>query len=189
MNKSILLALISALCTVSISAQEFHIGAKAGVNLTTIDGGFESSKAKTSFHLGGLVEIPIMDALSVQPEVLYSSQGANSKFDNDDMIRLSYLTLPIMAKYYLWKTLSIEAGPQLGILLSAELEEQGQVEDFKDITKATDFGVNLGLGYKLDNGLNFGTRYYLGSNINADAASTTKIKNSVFQVSIGYFFN
>lgn len=189
MKKTILLTLISALCVASISAQEFHVGAKAGINLTTIAGGFESDKAKTSFHFGGMVEIPLMDVLSVQPELLYSSQGGKSKFDNGDMIRLNYLTLPIMAKYYLWKTLSIEAGPQLGILLSAEREEQGQVEDFKDITKATDLGMNLGLGFKLENGMNFGTRYYFGSNINSDQGSTTKIRNSVFQVSIGYFFN
>lgn len=189
MIKLIVSITIAALGFTTVKAQDFNIGAKAGINLTSLSGDFDSDKAKTSFHLGGMVEIPLLDALSVQPEILYSSQGAKSKFNSDDVVRLNYITVPIMAKYYVWETLSVEAGPQIGFLLSAERDEEGQEDDIKDITKSTDFGLNLGLGYKLENGVNFALRYYFGSDINSDINSSAKVKNSVFQISVGYFFN
>ena len=189
MKKIIVSIVLVSLSFATVNAQNFHIGAKAGLNLTSLSGDFESAKAKTSFHFGGMVEIPILDKLSVQPELLYSSQGAKSKFDSDDIIKLNYVTVPIMAKYYVWELLSVEAGPQVGFLLTAEREDDGQLEDLKDITKSVDIGVNLGLGYKLPMGLNFGLRYNFGRNINSDNDSSTKVKNSVFQISAGYFFN
>ncbi len=58
--------------------------------------------------------------------------------------------------------------------------------------KGTDFGVNLGLGYKMENGLNFGARYNLGLSDNLDVddfeAEGAEYKNSVIQISVGYFF-
>ena len=52
-----------------------------------------------------------------------------------------------------------------------------------------DFGLNFGLGYKLDSGLNFGARYNMGlSNINDTDDDDDTIKNGVFQISLGYFF-
>lgn len=90
-----------------------------------------------------------------------------------------------MGKYYVVKGLSLEAGPQLGFLLSAKNEST----NVKDSFKTFDFGVNLGLGYKLNNGLNFGARYNLGlTNINDSEGSSGKNRNGVIQVSVGYFF-
>jgi hypothetical protein len=47
--------------------------------------------------------------------------------------------------------------------------------------------VLIGVGYKLNNGLNFGVRYNAGL---SDISKTTNFtnKNGVAQVSIGYFF-
>ncbi|MNQ60224.1 hypothetical protein D3C85_744960 [compost metagenome] len=90
-----------------------------------------------------------------------------------------------MGKYYVTKGLSVEAGPQIGFLLAAKNEKT----DVKDSFNIFDFGVNFGLGYKLDNGLNFGARYNLGlTDINNLENSSSKNKNSVFQISVGYFF-
>jgi len=172
----------------TVKAQNFHIGAKAGINLASFSGDFENDKAKTSFHLGGMVEIPLLDALSVQPELLYSSQGAKSIFGEE--FTLNYLTMPIMAKYYVWETLSVEAGPQIGFLMSAKSELGGQTDDdITDITKSIDFGLSIGLGYKLKNQVNFGLRYYFGSDINSTGDGSTKLSNNVLQISAGYFFN
>ncbi len=50
--------------------------------------------------------------------------------------------------------------------------------------------MNFGLGYKMDNGLNFGARYNLGlMNINDSANSDDyKLANGVIQVSAGFMF-
>ncbi len=74
--------------------------------------------------------------------------------------------------------------------MSAKFKEDGEEVDIKDDLKSTDFGVNLGLGYKMESGLNFGARYNLGlSNANdSDIDDGAEYKNSVIQVSVGYFF-
>ncbi|MCL6294386.1 porin family protein [Jejuia spongiicola] len=128
-------------------------------------------------------EIKISEKFSFQPELLYSGQGYDTGISTEGNIALNYLNIPLIGKYYVTKRLSLEAGPQIGFLLSTK----GGTKDYKDLFKTTDFGVNFGLGYKLDNGLNFGARYVLGlSNIN-DVGSL-KNKNGVLQLSVGYFF-
>ncbi len=95
-----------------------------------------------------------------------------------------------MAKYYVADGFSIEAGPQVGFLMSAKVKAEGEEEDIKDSVKGIDFGANLGIGYKLESGLNFGARYNLGlSNLNdGEDSDDFKWNNSVIQVSVGYFF-
>ena len=62
--------------------------------------------------------------------------------------------------------------------------------DIKDFSSSVDFGLNFGLGYKLDQGINFNVRYNLGlSNVYDDEDSDDMtVNNSVFQISVGYFF-
>lgn len=171
-----------------LQAQDIAFGVKAGLNLASLGGDFENGgKSRTSFHLGGVAEIPLTDQLAIQPELLYSGQGAIDEDDTDEIWRVDYLVIPVILKYFVADGLSLEAGPQLGILLKAEVEDNGETEDFKDIVKSTDIGLNLGLGYKLDGGLNFGARYYFGGDINSTEGDI-KVTNSVVMLSVGYFF-
>jgi len=177
------------------SDEGVKFGVKAGVNFATITGDdTEDVKSKTGFHIGGVVEIPISDAFSVQPELLYSSQGAKEDSDfGEGKLNLDYINVPIMAKYYVSEGFSLEAGPQVGFLINSKLEFEGESEDIKDETTGIDFGLNFGVGYKMETGLNFGVRYNLGlSNIwdfsDFDGLDEFNNKNGVFQISIGYMF-
>jgi len=182
---------------VPVNAQDINFGAKAGVNFASITGDdiSEYLDGKTSFHVGVVAEIVISEKFSFQPELLYSAQGATlSEFDIDVDLNLDYLNLPLMAKFYVAEGFSLEAGPQVGFLLSAKMKASGggesAEEDIKDVVKGIDFGVNFGIGYKLDSGLNFGARYNLGlSNDNDDPESPDdSYKNSVIQAYVGFFF-
>lgn len=183
MKKILLLAVVTVLGFTSVNAQEIKFGVKGGLNFATISG--DNTKGidlVTAFNFGVVSEIPISDKFSFQPEIMYSGQGYSF---NDNTIALSYLNIPLMGKYYVTKGLSLEAGPQIGFLLAAKNEKI----NVKDSFNTFDFGLNFGLGYKLDNGLNFGARYNLGlTDINNVENSSIKNKNGVFQVSIGYFF-
>jgi hypothetical protein len=183
MKKILLLAVVTVLGFTNVNAQKIKFGAKGGLNFASISGdNTKGSDVVTAFNFGVLSEIPISDTFSFQPELMYSGQGYSF---NDNTIALSYLNIPLMGKYYLTKGLSVEAGPQLGFLLAAKNEKT----DVKDSFNTFDFGVNFGLGYKLDNGLNFGVRYNLGlTDINNLDNSSSKYKNGVFQISVGYFF-
>lgn len=183
MKNFLLLAVLTVLGFLNVNAQEIKFGAKGGLNFANISGdNTKGIDVVTSFNVGVVSEIPISEKFSFQPEIMYSGQGYS--FD-DNTVALSYLNIPLMGKYYLTKGLSLEAGPQIGFLLAAKNEKT----NVKDSFNTFDFGVNFGLGYKLDNGLNFGARYNLGlTDINNVEGSSNKNKNSVFQLSVGYFF-
>ncbi|WP_343587301.1 porin family protein [Flavobacterium sp.] len=183
MKKILLLAVFTVLAFVNVNAQKIQFGAKAGLNFSTVSGDDTNGiDYVTSFNFGVLSEIPISEKFSFQPEIMYSGQGYSF---GDDTVALNYLNIPLMGKYYITKGLSIEAGPQVGFLLSAKNEST----NVKDSFNTVDFGVNFGVGYKLDNGLNFGVRYNLGlTDINNVEGSSSKNKNAAFQVSVGYFF-
>jgi len=178
-----------------VNAQDVNFGAKAGANFATISSdNFDSFDSRTAFHLGFVAEIMINDTFAFQPELLYSSQGSDySEVDLEGSIKLDYLNIPLMAKYYVGEGFSLEAGPQVGLLLSAtdegEFEGGSYDDDIKDFVKGIDIGVNFGVGYKLESGLNFGARYNLGlSDVNDDYEEGGTYKNSVIQAYVGFFF-
>jgi len=185
MKKVLLVAVIGILGFTNVNAQDIEFGIKGGLNFSSISGDNTSELdigITTDFNFGVFAEIPISEKFSFQPELMYSGQGYAGK-GADEIVVLNYLNMPLMGKYYVTKGLSLEVGPQIGLLLSAK----NKSVDVKDYYNDLDFGVNFGLGYKLNNGLNFGVRYNLGlSDINNIDNSSNKNKNGVFQVSIGY---
>jgi hypothetical protein len=74
------------------------------------------------FHVGGYALIKLNKKFSVQPELLYSTQGqyfTNVTYSNLKTT-LNYINIPIMLKYYPVGSLNVQVGPQLGILASAK---------------------------------------------------------------------
>src|SRR5690606_40376212 len=77
MKKLIFITAITIMSISAAKAQEVRLGAKGGVNFATFSGDdLGDVKYRTGFHIGGLVEIPISEKFAVQPEILYSAQGA-----------------------------------------------------------------------------------------------------------------
>ena len=168
-----------------MNAQDFSFGAKAGINIANVGGynygGLGSLGSKVSFHLGGVAEVPISDKMAVQPELLYSSQGSNWSFGtNGDKLKLDYVNLPVLAKYYFIEGLSAEAGPLVGFLVSTNADD--------DLFKSLDIAFAIGASYKMNENIFFSLRYNKGiSNINADDVGGSS-QNNVVQISAGYAF-
>ncbi|AUC76517.1 porin family protein [Olleya sp. Bg11-27] len=190
MKKLLFITAITIFGFTNAQAQEVEFGAKIGANFTSIYGDTNDNvELITSvINFGVYSEISLTEKFSFQPEIMYSIQGFSINDDvtgTDDIVSLNYLNVPLMGKYHVTKGLSLEAGPQIGFLLSAKNEDI----DVKDTFKSIDVGVNLGLEYKLENGLNFGARYNFGLlNINDIEGSSDKFKNGVAQFTIGYSF-
>ncbi len=175
------------------NAQEVKFGVKAGLNMTTITGGEFSGGTKAGFHIGGLAEIKLTDKFAIQPELLFSTKGSSYAFFGIDVDQnLSYVDMPVMAKYFVIEGLSIEAGPNVGFLVAAELKGDGEDVDNKDDLKSVDFGLNFGAGYELKNGLMFQARYNIGlADISEEEDGdpyTFDEKNAGFSLSVGYKF-
>lgn len=145
----------------------------------------------TSFYAGGFVTLPIGAKSAFQPELLVSSQGA--KMDEVKTNTL-YLNIPLMFKYNVVAGLHAEAGPQVGYLLSAKAKYNGDSQDIKDGYKSLDFGLNVGAEYQFPIGLSLNARYNFGlaniskSDEGEDLGYTSKVKNTVFSLGLGYRF-
>ncbi|MGL2994746.1 porin family protein [Flavobacterium sp. TSSA_36] len=187
MKKMIIVAAFALLGSWNTQAQLLHFGAKAGINYANLTGSEiivnkenYKSEAISSYHIGLLAEIKLTEKFGVQPELLYSTQGASYKnaikeFTNE----LGYLSIPVMAKIYLNNTFSLELGPQASFLLS----EKKNV-DFED-SKTFDFAIAGGLGVKITKSIFVQGRYGLGL---TEVSTNAKAKNSVVQVSAGFMF-
>lgn len=190
MRKLSILTALTFLTFLATNAQEFAFGIKGGVNVASLGGGnayagiggLSSFDSKVSFHVGGVVEVPISEKIAVQPELLYSSQGSNWDFNSSgSSLKLDYVNLPVMVKYYIIEGLIAEAGPLAGFLLSTNADK----DDFKSL----DIAIGIGAAYKIGDNLFFGLRYNKGiMNINDDPDLNGTNRNNVFQVSAGYAF-
>lgn len=168
-----------------MQAQSTKIGIKVGtnyanqtgVNVTVGKDNYNSSEAITGYHLGLTAEVKFLK-LALQPELIYSTQGATyknavSEFKNE----LGYLSLPVLVKVYVIPGLSVDLGPQASVLLS----EKNKF-DYKN-SNTFDFSALIGASYNITSKLFVQARYGLGL---TDMSKDAKVKNSTAQLSVGY---
>ncbi len=203
MKKSILLVAIALFGFTTVSAQEYVMfGAKGGVNFSSFYGdgvpAFTDHKGRTSFHLGLVAEIPMSERFSIQPEVLYSGQGydlATIRDGSNVEYQLEYINVPVIAKFYVFEGLALEAGPQVGFLVSSEIDydpssfnDDNSVDLDEDQFNKTDFSLALGASYKLRGGLFVNGRYNIGLREVYDESIGAEAKHSVVQLGLGFMF-
>lgn len=206
------------LCTLFLSGaaiaqdQKVKLGIKAGLNMAnlSVDESELNSSDKTGFTAGLMVEIPLAKKFSLQPELLYSQQGSKFSYSDAEVsnsnfkstIKLNYFNIPVMLKYYVTKGLSVQAGPQIGILLKSNNEYQDNFLGYdnkenmnlKEYSSGIDTSVNFGLGYQFRDKFYADARYNLSySNVFKESDVSyfinNDMKNRVFQITIGYFLN
>jgi hypothetical protein len=155
--KKILITFV-LLITIATAKAQVNFGARGGISFTTLVG--EGYDAKMGFHLGGFVNIPVKSSFSLQPELYYSTQGAN--WEVEGKTALGYLNLPLLAKYRASSRFFGETGPQAGFMLSAHDTYDGEKEDVKEYLNTTDFSWAFGAGYQVSKQLSLNLRYNLG---------------------------
>lgn len=175
--------LLLVLVAVISSHAQIRFGAKAGLNISSIVGkDVEGYGSKAGFFLGGVVNIPVLEQFSIQPEALISLQGAKWE-DYDGSTHLSYIHVPVLARYTTRFGLYGETGPQLGFLISAKDKEDGENDDIMEYLKKTDFSWAIGAGYNITPELSVHVRYNAGFTSFYETE-----KNSVFQLGLTYLF-
>lgn len=161
-----------------------QLGIKGGLNIANYNAEANTTDSRLGFHLGGLAHIHLTQNWAVQPEVVYSSQGAEFSTTKH---KLSYINLPILVQYMTRGGFRLETGPQLGLLTDADREDNaGRNVDIKNAIKNTDFSWAFGAGYLLPSGLGIDARYNLGI---SDIRSGNGVwKNRVWQLGVFYQF-
>lgn len=191
----VLIALVTLLSSTLTEAQKTAFGIKAGLNLTNLkvsdpDASYDS---RSGFHAGFFVREKF-SKVAIQPEFLIStlSTDVSSTALGDYQDRFTYLSIPIMIKFYLISGLNIHAGPQFGFLLDGDRKYDGVLgqgsNDIKDYYKSSDVSVSLGGGWDFPFGLNLDLRYNIGVQDINEASGGEEVKSRVFQASVGWNF-
>lgn len=187
MRKTIIILLLSIVANAAFAQAQVALGLKAGVNLSKLntDDPDANTSNITAFH-GGAFALFKLTKIGIQPEFLFSQQGSKIEDISGDPqdLKMSYISIPVMLKFYLAAGFNIQAGPQFSFLNSAELKNVPNVEDG---LKSSDVSANVGLAWDAPFGLVFDARYNIGlSDINEGSDIQGEVKSGVFQFSIGY---
>lgn len=170
-----------------VNAQEVNIGIKGGLNVYNINGDSEvETDPRLGLHVGLLGHFHLANNFALQPEIIYSMQG--NKFNSSGLnadSNLDYINVPLLFQYMFDNGFRIQAGPQIGFLISAKNNDI----DVKDAYNTLDLGLGLGLSYvHPPTGFGVDARYNHGfSNIiDGDAGDAF---NRGLQFGVFYLFN
>lgn len=176
---------------VAAHAQGPRIGIRAGANYS----GFAGSDADDldrmfGAHGGVTANFPISsdEFFSIQPELLFSMKGAETK--NDDLKwKVNYLDVPVLGRVNAGP-LYFEAGPQVSVRVSGDVEQNGtNIIDDLDAFKRTSLGYAAGVGVSATTlGLSVGVRYNGDISKLYDDDNALNYRNDVFMLSLGYLF-
>jgi len=188
MKKTIIALSLIIVTGLTVNAQQAAFGIKGGLNVSDLSGDNSSAfSSKVSFHVGGLAHIHLSRYFALQPEVVYSEQGAKISDGTDIKYNVNYINIPVLLQYMVDHGLRIETGPQLGLLTSAKAKSGGTSTDIKSSLNSADFSWALGLGYITLAKVGFDARYNFGiSDISKSSSTTTH--NNVFQLGAFYQF-
>ncbi len=191
--KPLLLSLSAILFFSSVSsAQGFHAGLKAGANINKISGQSFKEKFSYGYNAGAFAQIGLGKKWSIQPEVLFNSVNTDTTSQFRDLykvssnkisnIKLNYVSIPLLLNYKLSKFISLQAGPQYGILLD---RNQNLLENGKDAFKKGELSMLGGLQLSFAGVKVFG-RYQVGLNSINDIDNKDKWRNQSIQLGVGF---
>lgn len=131
-----------------------NIGAKLSYNYANVVGDLnEGFKMKPlhGFLAGAFVEFPLGDGFSLQPEAIYTRQGAKLKFEGASQMLESdfttdYIKIPVQAKINIDK-LSLFVAPELGVLIQKPDVVLGEQRLDSKAFNGTSFAINFGVSY------------------------------------------
>jgi hypothetical protein len=176
-----------------VSAQA-AFGLKGGVNLTSLklDDPDASYDSRTGFHAGVFLRGKF-DKVAIQPEVLLFTQRGEGTFSLGRVEEsFTYLSIPVILKFYPIGGLNIQAGPQFGFLLDGERKYESAFgtikDDIKDSYKSSDVSISLGGGYDFGFGLGLDVRYNIGVKDINDEVNGDPAKSRIFLISLGWNF-
>lgn len=191
--KKYLVILLVSLTASATSFAQFRIGPKLGANMGKIDGKGFNEQYKLGYHLGGFAEITLGKKFGIQPEVLWNQINADTvsgfssvyqNLDNQNLSnpQLNYLSIPLLLTYKPVKVLSLQAGPQFGILIN---KDKNIFQNGKEAFKNGDLSMLFGAQLNILRVRVYG-RYAVGLNDISDVTSQEKWTTRGFQVGVGF---
>lgn len=210
------LSFLFLLCAHSpLSAQNegSEAGIKGGLNLSNLyNEEVDDQNMRVGYNVGLFFKAALTDFLAIQPEVLYTTKGSTTQYDNfftgdgEFTQEFNYLEIPVLAVINLSDNINIHGGPYFAYLLNAQVENKSANSNYnfveglnEDDFQRLDYGIAAGLGFEFDV-LRFGARYdyglkaigkehdfsFNGSEVSSDSFKDSR--NSVFSLYLGLSF-
>jgi len=153
MKTKLLSIVILLFVSSSLFSQGLTFGIKAGANMGKIDGQSFKNEYNLGYHVGAFATIG-GKKWGIQPEVLFNQVNTDTTTSFSDItglhnvgkIQLHYLSIPIMVNYNISNILSLQFGPQFGILMD---KSKNLVQNGKDAFKSGNFSLAGGLQLNL----------------------------------------
>jgi hypothetical protein len=174
------------------SFAQFHLGAKAGANITKVDGKSFKDQFNYGYHLGAFMEIKLSKKFFLQPEFLFNQYNTKldsnynniyqSAFNGLTSVKLDYFSVPILLNYKVGSGLiNLQAGPQFGVLFD---NHNSVAQNAGAAFKKGDLSMLGGVQIKIRN-IRVNGRYFIGLSDIKDVVDNSKWKNQGFQLSVG----
>ena len=158
----------------STSDSSLKFGFKGGVNFSNLyTNDVDDNNVLTGFNAGIFAKLALSESLAIQPELLYTTKGAELKYNNafvngTSTFRLNYIEVPVLLVVNLTSNFNIHAGPYFSYLIDgkANNDAQGTLFDIENNLKNEDYnkfdaGLSVGVGYDIEQ-IGFGVRYNYG---------------------------
>ena len=177
-NTSKLLAIVAFCVLSSLQAQtsgsDSGFGIKGGVNFSNLyTKDVTDQNVLTGFNVGVFAKVAVTDRFALQPELIYTTKGAELKYNNafaqgTGKFKLDYIEIPVLLKINISDNFNIHAGPYAAFLISSKVtneDSNGNINfedqvDPNDLNKF-DYGLAAGLGFDFDD-FGIGARYNYG---------------------------
>ena len=154
MKTTIFLFAICLFMGTAAFSQSFSIGIKGGANLGKIEGRSFKDEFSLGYHVGAFATIGLGKKFSLQPEVLFNQINTDTtayfsdvfKVNNASSIQLKYLSIPLLLNYNVDKLITLQAGPQFGILMN---KNDNLLKNGENAFQTGDFSLVGGVQLKL----------------------------------------
>ncbi|WP_347053146.1 porin family protein [Flavobacterium olei] len=150
-----------------------EFGVKGGFNMSNlIDSGDEvnDNNVLYGFNAGVYATLPISDFVAIQPELLFTTKGAELEYsgaglNGDAKFRLNYIELPLLVRVNITKNFNLHAGGYASYLVDSKVTGSGDIDfeqnvDRDDLNKF-DAGIAAGVGVDFSP-VSIGLRYNYG---------------------------
>ncbi len=189
--KKLYVLMAAVLFSINLSAQGFKIGPKLGANISGNTGLQFEKGFNFGYHAGLFSEIMLTDKFGIQPEALWSqvnlvpassfNQIYSPSLGQLQDIKLTYLSIPLLLNIRPVKPITIQVGPQYGILIDNSLPV---VANATNAFKSGDFSMLAGIQLKVLSFRLYG-RYAIGLTSINDLPDGGKWKSQTLQIGVG----
>jgi hypothetical protein len=158
----------------TVAVHPVRLGIKGGVNFSTLFAKeVDKTKSITGFNVGIYSKLPIAGMVSVQPELYFTTKGADVTYNNPFAIgkvryTFNYIELPLLLMVNVTPNFNFHAGPFASFLINGKVKHLANVSlfDFERNLDTSDYnrletGFALGLGIDIAS-ISIGMRYQFG---------------------------